>query len=173
MWGGAQAAETQGKPREPIPECHYTRMDERYGREFGFGPRRGRKPDVRQVTDMNPVTFNITHVSRALLRTGGGQPAPVLSDRNHLSHTPSPQQLGGDCKPISETHTAFVFCLLFGSPWRRVPASPVALQAGASQKVLEPHRVWIHSLHSRPVVPQVPYWSGEFLRGCWQGGSSK
>lgn len=101
MWGGAQAAETQGKPREPIPEHHYTleSMDERYVREFGFGPRRGRKRDFRQVTDMNPVTFNITHVSRALLRTGGGQPAPVLSDRNHLSHTPSPQQLGGTSSP--------------------------------------------------------------------------
>lgn len=83
----------------------------------------------------------------------------MLSDRNHLSHTVT-ATTGRDLKPISETHTAFVFCLLFGSPWRRVPASPVALQAGASQKVLEPHRVWIHSLHSRPVVPQVPYWSG-------------
>lgn len=106
------------------------------------------------------------------LSSGQEEVSPVLADRNHLGHTVT-ATTGRDLKPISEIHTAFVLCLLSGSPWRQAPASPVALQAGASQKVLEPNRVWMHGPDSQPVVPQVPYWSGEFLRGCWQGGSNK
>lgn len=106
------------------------------------------------------------------LYSGQGEVSPVLSNRNHLGHT-VPATTGKDFEPISEIHTAFVLCLLSGSPWHQALASPVALQAGASQKVLEPSRVWIHSPDSQPLVPQVPYWSGEFLRGCWQGDLSK
>lgn len=94
-------------------------------------------------------------------------------DWNHLGHAAT---TGRDPKPISEIHSAFVLCLLSGSPWRQAPASPVALQAGASQKVSEPNRVWIRGPDSQPVAPQVPYWSGEFLRGClarWLKQASK
>lgn len=68
------AAKAQRKARVPNPEHHYTlkNKDERYGREFGFCLKRGRKLDFKQGSDTNPGTFHITLVSRALLRTGGG-----------------------------------------------------------------------------------------------------
>lgn len=123
---------------------------------------------LSHVSDMNPVIFNTTPVSRALLRTGGGW--TYAADRNQLAHTVQ-QQLGLQA-PLRNPH-----CLPH-LPSRQKPlapstASPVVLQAGASQEVLEPDRVWIRSPESQPVAPQVPYWSGEFLRGCWQGGISE
>ncbi|XP_040598928.1 uncharacterized protein LOC121139348 [Mesocricetus auratus] len=54
---------------------------------------------------------------------------------------------GSNChlKLISQIHPAFLLRLLCGSPWHQAPASPVVLQAGASQEVLESDRVWVHS----------------------------
>lgn len=45
---------------------------------------------LSHVSDMNPVMFNTTPVSRALLRTGGGWTS--AADRNQLAHTSSSSQ---------------------------------------------------------------------------------
>ncbi|CAO2585834.1 hypothetical protein LEMLEM_LOCUS3743 [Lemmus lemmus] len=84
---------------------------------------------LSHVSDMNPVIFNTTPVSRALLRTGEGW--TYAADRNQLAHTVW-QQLG--LKLLSEIHTAFLLCLLGRSPWRQAPPAQLSYKLGRPRK---------------------------------------